>query len=237
LSAEPNTATPDAAPTRRREWLLRGAFEAALILFGLLGAFALNEWQDARTRAVRIESLLTAVRIELETNLERHARATAFNREIADLLWNEGSRGVDFLPQSAYPNGLFRGPSLTSAAWATAQNDTALGDVPVETVLALARVYEAQRIYVDNFNTLTSNMYATLLDPDNAVVRVDGIAQPIRLGGVLRDYALRAEQLVEAYRATLLELGRDPAATGVAPAAPAATDANPSEAEPGSAAP
>jgi hypothetical protein len=172
------------------------------------------------------------VRIELETNLEGHARATAFNRQRADLLWNEGSKGIDFLPQSAYPGGLFWGPSLTSAAWATAQNDTALGDVPVETVLALARVYEAQRIYVDNFNTLTSNMYATLLNPDNAVVRVDGISQPIRLGGVLRDYALRAEQLVEAYRATLLELGADPAAISVTPAEPAATDPTRSEAEP-----
>jgi hypothetical protein len=211
--------------------LARGTFEAGLILFGLLGAFALNEWQDARTRAARVESLLAAVRIELETNLERHARATAFNREMADLLWNEGSKGVDFLPQSAYPNGLFRGPSLTSAAWATAQNDAALGDVPVETVLALARVYEAQRIYVDNFNTLANNMYATLLNPDNAVVRIDGISQPIRLGGVLRDSALRGEQLVEAYETTLLELRAEPAEIGVDPAAPAATDATPSEAE------
>ena len=179
-----------------------------MILLGLLGAFALDEWQDARARAARVDTLLAAVRTELETNLARHARASAFNSEMADFLWNEGSKGVDFIPASAYPNGLFRGPSLTSAAWTTAQNDdTAFSDVPVETVLMLARVYELQRGYVDDFSTLANNMYATLLAPDNETLRVDGISQPIRLGGVLRDYARRGEQLVEAYRTTLLELG------------------------------
>ena len=199
--------------------MARGAFEAALILFGLLGAFGLNEWQDARARETRVAALLTAIRAELETNLARHARAAAFNSEMADLLWTEGSKGVDFLPESAYPDGLFRGPSLTSAAWTTAQNDAALSELPVETVLMLARLYEAQRVYVDNFNTLANNMYATLLDPGNTIVRVDGISQPIRLGGVLRDYAGRGEQLVEAYRATLLELDADAATVEADPAA------------------
>jgi hypothetical protein len=182
-----------------------------LILIGLLGAFALDEWQDTRARAALVETLLAAIRAELENNLERHERAAAFNSEMAELLWNEGNKGVDFLPESAYPNGLFRGPSMTSAAWATAQNDPALGDVPIETMLVLARVYEAQRVYTENFNTLASNMYATLLDPANAAIRIDGIAQPIRLGALLRDYAGRGTQLVAAYRTTLLALGADPA--------------------------
>jgi hypothetical protein len=226
---------PATPRTRRREWLLRGAFEASLILLGLLGAFALNEWQDARTRASRVDTLLAAVRTELETNLARHARASAFNSEMADLLWNEGSKGVDFVPASAYPNGLFRGPSLTSAAWTTAQNDTAFSDVPVERVLMLARVYELQRVYVDDFSTLANNMYATLLAPNNETLRVDGISQPIRLGGVLRDYAGRGEQLVEAYRTTLLKFGVDPATRsldaaaldGATPAAGAPSPAEP----------
>jgi hypothetical protein len=40
-----------AAPARprRREWLRRAAFEGTLILLGLLGAFALDEWQDRAT--------------------------------------------------------------------------------------------------------------------------------------------------------------------------------------------
>jgi hypothetical protein len=206
LNAEPTTAAIPAAAPRRREWLVRGAFEAALILFGLLAAFTLDEWQDARSRAARVDALLTAIRAELEANLVRHAPIAAYNTETANLLWNEGSKGVEFLPQSAYPEGLFRSPSLTSAAWTTAQNDATLSDVPVETLLMLARIYEAQRRYVDQFDALLTNLYATAIDPANAAVRIDGIAQPLRLGGVLRDYASRGEQLVEAYRTTLEQL-------------------------------
>jgi hypothetical protein len=210
LSAEPTTAAVPAAATRRREWLLRGAFEAALILVGLLGAFTLNEWEDARTRAARVESLFAAVRAELEANVSRHAPAAAYNSRIAELLWSEGNKGVEFLPQSAYPEGLFKGPSLTSAAWTTAQNDATLSDVPVDTLLMLARIYEAQRRYVDEFDALLNNLYATAIDPANAAVRIDGIVNPLRVGGVLRDYAGRGEQLADAYRTTLEQLSAAP---------------------------
>ena len=197
MSTEPTTAAiPETARARHGGWLPRAAFESALILFGLLAAFALNEWQDARTRAARVDTLLAAVRAELETNLARHAPAADYNSGIADLLWDEGSKGVEFLPQSAFPGGLFRGPSLTSAAWTTAQNDAGLSEIPVEQLLMLARIYEAQRRYVDDFDALLGNLYATALDPANAAVRIDGIAQPLRLGGVLRDYAGRGQQLV-----------------------------------------
>ena len=84
----------------------------------------------------------------------------------------------------------------------------------------LARVYELQRVYVDDFNTLANNMYATLLAPDNETLRVDGISQPIRLGGVLRDYAGRGEQLVEVYRTTLLARAAARALGAPSPAEP-----------------
>jgi type II secretory pathway pseudopilin PulG len=205
----PPEATPNAA--RRREWLPRAAFEATLILIGLLGAFALDEWQDARSRAARVEALLTAIRAELEANLAQHATASAYNVEVAERIFSEGARGAEFVPQSAYPRGLFIGPSLTSAAWVTAQNDTAFSDVPVEKVLMLARVYEQQRIYVDDFNTLLNNMYARLLERDDGVFRLDAIGQPLRIGGVLRDYSRRGAQLVELYRRTLEQLGAESA--------------------------
>jgi hypothetical protein len=78
LSAEATTAATIAvAPTRRREWLARGAFEAVLILFGLLGAFALNEWQDAS----RVDALLGAVRAEPAMNLRRRDQEHASRGE------------------------------------------------------------------------------------------------------------------------------------------------------------
>ena len=190
----------------RRDWLLRGAFEAVLILIGLLGAFALDEWQDARARETRVEALLSAIRAELEANLRQHGEASAYNSQVAETVWEQATEGVEVVPVSAYPKGLFIGPELTSAAWVTAQNDTALNDVPIEKVLMLARVYEIQRTYTDDFNTLANNMYALLLETDDNVLRVDGLAQPLRTGGVLRDYAGRGRRLVDEYRAALEQL-------------------------------
>jgi type II secretory pathway pseudopilin PulG len=185
--------------------MLRAVFEAALILFGLLGAFALDEWQDARAREARVEALLSAIHAELDANLRQHEEASAYNSEVAERIWNEATKGAEVVPQSAYPKGLFSGPELTSAAWVTAQNDPTLSDVPIEKVLVLARVYEMQRTYVDDFNTLLNNMYALLLQTDNNL-RVDGLAQPLRVGGVLRDYARRGRRLLDQYREALEQL-------------------------------
>ena len=202
--APTNTATETKRP-RRRDWLLRGTFEAVLILIGLLGAFALDEWQDARARAERVEALVTAIRAELEANLRQHEEASAYNTEVADGIWDQAASGVEVVPPSTYPKGLLMGPRLTSAAWVTAQNDTALSDVPIEQMLTLARIYEMQQKYIDDVNTLMNNLYALLLQPSDEA-RVDGLANPLRMGGVLRDFASRGRLLVDEYRAALEQL-------------------------------
>ena len=206
MSAVPNVAEPAApTPKGRREWVPRAIFEAALILVGLLGAFALDEWQDTRARAERVETLVAAIRAELEANLRQHEEASAYNTEVADRIWDQAVSGVEVVPPSAYPMGLLMGPRLTSAAWVTAQNGTALGDVPIEQMLTLARIYEMQQKYIDDVNTLMNNLYALLLQPSDEA-RVDGLANPLRMGGVLRDFSSRGRQLVDGYRAALEQL-------------------------------
>lgn len=201
----PDASTGIQRPSRR-DWLLRGTYEAALILIGLLGAFALDEWQDARSRTVRVDALIAAVRAELEANLRQHEEASAYNIEVAERVWDEATKGAEYVPQSAFPRGLFIGPELTSAAWATAQNDVVLSDVPIEKTLMLARVYELQRNYVDDFNALANNLYARLLERDDGVFKIDALGEPLRIGGVLRDYAGRGGRLVDQYRAALEQL-------------------------------
>ena len=206
------TSTPEVAPNpagkRRREWLARGVFEAVLILIGLLGAFALNEWQDARTRAFRVETLMAAVRSELEANLKAQEPAATYNVEVAEDIWNKGNAGVAFIPDGTYTRGIFQTPRLTSVAWTTAQNEAVFSDMPVEKVLLLASVYDLQQSYVADVSALFNNMYAAVLvrpDADD-VLRVDGLGQPRVIGGVLRDHARRGARLVEAYRSVLEQL-------------------------------
>lgn len=234
MSAVVGTESPPNAPNvRRREWLLRGAFEATLILLGLLGAFALDEWQDARARAARVDALLTAVRAELEANLVEHEGRSTYNTETAEDIWGKATSGVTFIPDGTYRRGLFLPPQLTSAAWTTAQNDPALADVPVETVLLLAGTYEVQRKYAEDTAALLNAMYATVLQTDSAVLRIDGLGEPLRIGGVLRDFARRGARLVDIYRATLGQLGVELPAPEPSPAGPEPSSTAP---EPSSAA-
>ena len=97
---------------------------------------------------------------------------------------------------------------LTSAAWTAAQNDPALGDMPVETVLVLATIYDQQRDYQEALSALLTTMYSLGLQaPASDTVRVgDGLGQPLQIGGTLRDFAANGEKLVEAYRSTLERL-------------------------------
>lgn len=156
---------------------MRGAFEATLILFGLLGAFALNEWQDARTRAVRVDALMTALRTELETNLMLQEEAATYNSEVAENIWSQATSGVTFIPDGTFKR-----------------------------VLMIAAFYEQQADYVTDVSSLFNNMYATILQADSQILRIDGLADPLRIGGVLRDHARRGARLVAAYRATLEQL-------------------------------
>jgi hypothetical protein len=203
VSAAPE-AGPNAAP-RRREWLPRAAFEATLILLGLLGAFALDEWQDGRSRTARVDALMAAVRAELDANLETQEEAAAYNAEVAESIWKQATSGVTFIPDGTFSRGIIDIRQLTSAAWTTAQNDSSLSNIPVDRLLLLANVYDMQADYEVDVSTLLNNMYASILQADS-VMRIDGVSEPLRIGGLLRDNARRGTRLVTAYRATLEQL-------------------------------
>jgi hypothetical protein len=53
---------------RSRAWIGRAAFEAALIVFGLVGALLIDEWRDTRERNERVRAALASIDAELEAN-------------------------------------------------------------------------------------------------------------------------------------------------------------------------
>jgi type II secretory pathway pseudopilin PulG len=218
---------------RWRSWLARGAFEATLILFGLLGAFALNEWQEARQRADRADAMIAAIRAELMANLEVQEQAATYNTQLVDTLKKLRDAGETFVPANVYRGGLIKRPKLTEAAWTTAQNGGVLQEVPVNTILVLARIYESQRDYQDATGALLETLYAAALSRDTPY-RGDGAEGAPQLAGVLSDFASRGAALVRDYRWVLAYLdGAPPAspasepATAPATAEPAATTPEP----------
>jgi type II secretory pathway pseudopilin PulG len=216
-------------PSRRREWLARALFEAALILFGLLAAFALNQWQEARQRAARADAMIGAIRAELAANLDLQSQAAAHNAEVVELLRKLRDAGETFLPSGQLKGALFSRPHLTEAAWASAQNGGILQELPIETILALAKIDETQRDYQDSVSTLYEGLYGVALNA--AELRTDGYERVPRLAIVLNDFALNGTRLVREYRRALeyldgaYELRATPrAATPAAADAPESTE-------------
>jgi hypothetical protein len=195
---------PGASPSsssRRRDWLARALFEGALILFGLLAAFALNQWHEARQRAARADAMIVAIRAELGSNLELQGQAAAHNAEIVELLKKLRGAGETFLPADRFKGGLFSRPHLTEAAWMSAQNGGILQELPVETILVLAKVYETQRDYQDSTRTLFEGLYGVALN--STEFRSDGFERVPQLAAVLNDFALNGTRLARDYRQVL----------------------------------
>jgi hypothetical protein len=183
---------------RRREWLARALFESALILLGIVGAFAVNQWQESRDRHIRRDALMTAVRAELQSNLRLMEDASAYNTEVVGRFRRLEAEKATSIPAGTHPRGLMVRPQLVSAAWDAAQAGGIVNDLPVETTLIIARVHEGQRDYVEATARLLDVIYAALFQQQSAALTNPGL-----LAGVLNDYASRGRGLIERYRTTL----------------------------------
>jgi hypothetical protein len=176
-------------------------FETGLIVLGRLGGLALNEWRESRERQTRVTTLLTVVRGELESNLNLLKDAQTYNRTVVSTLRRLGAEGAKATPPGAYSRGLLRRPELVAAAWDSAGSSDLLSEVPVETVIDVARTYEAQRNYMESTARLLDNMYAAFLSG-----QANFLNDPRTLGGVLNDFAGRGDGLLGAYESTLKRL-------------------------------
>jgi hypothetical protein len=209
VSEEPSAERSVAAVpgNRRPEWIVRGIFEAGMILIGLLGGFALNEWQQSRERRERAAQMLSVIRSELKENLTIMQEVSAYNTAVVERLRALRSKGARAMPPGTLDGPLFAQRALTSAAWMSAQSGGVVTDIPIEAALRLARVYESQQDYSDSASELKYMLYAARLqsaEPGTATI------DPQRVTGTLSDFADRGRSLVRQYQASLKVLGESP---------------------------
>jgi hypothetical protein len=185
----------------RWEWIWRALFESALILFGILGAFAVNEWQAARDRQARVDSVMTAVRAELESNLQLLREASEYNFEVVGALQALGAQNATSVPGEVYPRGLLLRPQLVSAAWDSAEGVGVVNELPLDTVLILAAAYDNQRDYLDATANLLNSFYGAAINSAPSM-----FSRPGSLGNLLNDFARRGRGLINRYEDTLARL-------------------------------
>jgi hypothetical protein len=185
-------------PERRREWLYRALLEATLIVLGVLGGLAVNEWQAARDRRDRAAAAMTAIRSELQSNLEALREVHDYNRGVVQKLRELGKANATSIPPSVHPRGFMARPELVSVAWDSAQAQGVLIDVPMELVVKVGRGYESQRRFVDSTAHLLDMLYEFILQP-----REQALPRPGLFGDILNDYVGREGGVMRQYEEAL----------------------------------
>jgi hypothetical protein len=170
-----------AASRSPRDWIVRATFEATLILFGLIGAFLVEERRETRHRQARVHGALTAIRAELEVNQQELARAIANHDEVIAMLKESAKTGV------VYEKGIIAPRFFSAAAWEAARNAAITSDIDHPTLLTLGRAYSMLADYVEDRSTFLNHLYTNNV--------TEARRNPLGLAGWLSDMVGRARRV------------------------------------------
>lgn len=188
---------------RSREWIGRAAFEAGLIVLGLVGALLIDEWRDNRQRDQRVQTALQSLSAELHDNREALDTNLRNNEELIAKLRESEKTGL------IYEGALLRRTPLSSVAWEAVRDAGVAADVPHTTLMALGRAYSAQASYLADLGVFSTYLYT-----------YDGPRSfrenPARLAGWISDLTGRARSVRQRIDETLKTLPA-PVATQAAP--------------------
>jgi type II secretory pathway pseudopilin PulG len=167
---EPSSTPP---PARSRAWIGRAAFEAALIVMGLVGALLVDEWRDTRQRDARVRSALASIRAELEANRSAITQATANHELVIAELRKASETGIP------YQRGIVSSPPFSSVAWEAARDGAITNDIDYAQLTSLGYAYDALAGYVSARGVFVNYLYTNRT--------VDFRKDPLALVGWLND--------------------------------------------------
>ena len=196
----------DAGRSRIASWRRGPARDVLLVLLGAGLALGAEEWRDARQRRARVAAALTGIATELGEDSIRVTAARARHLRIVDTL-EAFARRRALPPREVYLYGMFNPAPVSSIAWQAARETGALADMPLSTVLALARVYEAQDRYSELGGALLVGIMHDIRRDGMDVVLRDRFTQFVPLA---TDFANRETVLLDHYRRALAMLDEVP---------------------------
>ena len=177
---------------RSRQWIGRAAFEAALIVMGLIGAFLLDDWRDRRERHARVEAALSSIRAELEANRTAVAAAIVNHEDVIGKLRQAAES------DAPYQGGLISNPGFSAVAWEATRNGAVTNDIDHVTLITLGRAYTALADYIADRRVFVNHLYTN----DTAELR----RKPLGLAGWLSDITRHAKGTQERIAAALQAL-------------------------------
>jgi type II secretory pathway pseudopilin PulG len=193
---DPPETPPYRAPSRA--WMGRAAFEAALIMFGLVGALVIDEWRDTRARNQRVRAALASIRAELGANRAALASAIANHEKVIARLNESGKTGV------VYEGSIISGAPFSIVAWDAARDAGITNDLDNSMLMALGHAYRALTDYVAERTVFVNYLYTN----DTMDLR----RRPLALAGWLSDirgHAQGVEKWLDGALGALAESGAE----------------------------
>lgn len=193
---------PISAAPRAGGQLRAAVLEAGLVVFGVVLAFAANEWREQRASERRAEHAITGILEELRAN--RIAVATSLEyhegllRAVSDATRGGAAPGIE-----TFSRGFVMPASVYRTAWDSASATGALETVDFATLLQLSRVYAQQDRYEQQSGHIAPLIYGELYRGGRAAI----LANHRNLASLIGAMAYRERELLAVCDEALAEVG------------------------------
>lgn len=187
--------------TRLREHIGPALFEATFVVFGVIIAYAVNEWREKRVHRQDAVSARVAIVQELSANRGAAAASLAYHQELMDSLRTIAARKgrTDI---RTFGRGFTMPAQLGNVAWEVAEQTGVLNHMPFDEVLQLSRVYRDQERYEQQAAMTGNVIYAELYRAGP----MDMAARGGQLSSLIMSFAYRERALIALYDSTLASL-------------------------------
>ncbi len=213
--AEPASAPAKPAPNWR-PWLLKGAFESALIVLSVIVAMAVSQWADDQKTAARVKEMRGFLRAEIQANrdlvahpdaLPHHERLKrVFGESIGSLEAPVSREAAMGAARNLFATGLHPAP-VSDAVWTSLSGGELMEHMDPQEVFMLAALYRAQ----GNLEDMNLAGYEAATGLIDLLATGDGAkARLMRTLLMLEDMTTQEKQLIALYDQALAELDDAP---------------------------
>ena len=145
-----------------RKVAMKAVGEVLLITLGILGALAIDGWQERKKQDKLLKDTLNITMVELNNNycalLKSHQHQDANRNKLKGLPDAKTEQQQTALYLSIYEKGVIQPAQLTSTAWDTAVATGAVRNIPLKDATLIAQFYHDAKGYNDRVNVIVTEM-------------------------------------------------------------------------------
>ncbi|MCJ8269705.1 MAG: hypothetical protein MJK04_09915 [Psychrosphaera sp.] len=140
----------------------KGIAEVALIMVGILGAFAIEDWQDQKKQEKLVRVTIQITLAELSTNrcelIKAHKHQTYVRNTLKKIKPTSTDEELEQLYRSIFRIGAIRPASLLSTAWETAIATGAVRNIPLQDATLISPFYYHGKRYERQIESIIGEM-------------------------------------------------------------------------------